>query len=73
MKLTEQELQELAYLQGLTVSTEVPMLQEQQDRLRYLNLKEIHNNCSNPSCEGYEGSEYESKCHKCGFKLLKPT
>jgi len=71
MKLTEQEQQELTYLQGLTVSTEIPMIQEPQDRLRYLLRKEVHNNCSNPSCEGYEGNEDETNCPKCGFELYK--
>jgi len=71
MKLTEQEQQEITYLEGLKASRTIPMMQKNQYRLRYLNAKEFHNCCSNPHCTGYEGTEEETICHKCKSKLHK--
>lgn len=71
MELTAQEKQEREYLQGLQQSRTIPMMQKDQDRLRYLNKKEFHNHCSNPSCTGYEGTEEETKCPKCNSDLHK--
>ena len=69
MKLTEQEQQEITYLEGLKASRTIPMMQKNQYRLRYLKVKEFHNCCSNPHCTGYEGTEEETICHKCKSKL----
>ena len=71
MKLTEREQQERTYLEGLKASRTIPMMQKDQDRLRYLNTKEFHNCCSNPRCTGYEGTEKETICPKCKSKLVK--
>ena len=71
MKLTEQEKQERTYLEELKSSRTIPMMQKDQDRLRYLNAKEFHNCCSNPHCTGYEGIEDEAICPKCKSKLVK--
>jgi hypothetical protein len=71
MKLTEKEQQERKYLQEQKQSRTIPMMQEAQDRLRYLNKKEFHNHCSNPRCTGYEGTEEETICPKCKSKLFK--
>jgi len=71
MKLTERENQEIDYLRGLQQSRTIPMMQGDQNRLKYLNQKEFHNCCSKPSCTGYTGSESETKCIKCGADLHK--
>ena len=71
MKLTEEEKEEIIYLQNLQKSRTIPMFQEKQDRLRYLNAKEFHNCCSNIHCTGYEGTDEEISCAKCGSKLHK--
>jgi hypothetical protein len=52
-------------------SSMVPMTQEQQDRLKYLQKKMIHNHCVNPHCMGYVGEDSESTCLECGDKLYK--
>jgi uncharacterized paraquat-inducible protein A len=71
MKLTEQEQQERNYLEGLKASRTIPMMQKDQNRLRYLNAKEFDNCCSNPHCTGYEGKDEETTCPKCQSKLVK--
>jgi hypothetical protein len=71
MKLTEQEQQEKAYLMDLKASRTIPMMQKDQDRLRFLNAKEFHNCCSNHHCTGYQGTEEETICPKCHRKLWK--
>lgn len=71
MKLTEEEKEERFYLERLKSSRTIPMFQEKQDRLRHLNAKEFHNHCSNIHCTGYEGTEDEITCIKCGSKLHK--
>lgn len=71
MKLTEREQCERAYLQDLQKSRIIPMMQTDYDRLCELNMKEAHNNCSNPRCTGYEGTNGETHCPKCNFKLVK--
>lgn len=70
MKLTEKEQQEVNYLRNLQQGY-VPISKEMDERLKYLNKKEFHNCCSNPSCTGYEGTEDETECPLCGFVLLK--
>ena len=69
MKLTKEEVTERTYVQGLQQSRTIPMFQEKQDRLKYLNAKEFHNCCSNIHCTGHEGTEEETECPKCGSKL----
>ena len=49
----------------------LPLSREMDERLRFLNRKEFHNCCSNPSCTGYEGTEEESKCPKCKSIYIK--
>lgn len=71
MKLTDKEEQEREYLLGLKSSRTIPMRQVDQDRLCYLNYKEFHNQCSNVRCTGYEGTEEEATCPKCGEELFK--
>ena len=71
MKLTDSEERELIYLEGLTVSELIPMIPKDQIRLKYLGRKKFHNCCINPKCIGYEGTEEETICQKCGTKLFK--
>lgn len=71
MKLSQDEKNEMKYLSGLTVGFPRPMLQEERKRLEFLNAKQWHNECSNPHCNGYEGSNDEMNCPKCGYELLK--
>jgi len=70
MDLTNEEQQEVNYLRELQQGY-IPMMQKQQDRLKYLNQKEFHNGCSNVSCTGYTGTEDETNCPKCGSELHK--
>jgi hypothetical protein len=71
MQLIEQERQELILLEGLKASRTIPMMQKDQERLRYLLAKEFHNCCSNPHCMGYMGTENETICPKCKSNLIK--
>ena len=70
MKLSNKEQQEVNYLRNFQQGY-VPMSREMDERLRYLNKKEFHNCCSNPSCTGYEGTDDETECPKCKSKLHK--
>ena len=71
MKLTDKEQQEITYLKRLKGSKTIPMMQKDQERLKYLNLKNLHNCCLNPHCTGYEGADKETICPKCQSKLMK--
>lgn len=71
MALTDKELKELECLRNLQSSRTIPLMQESYDRLIYLQKKQCDNMCSNPSCEGYEGSENEKVCPKCKSLLFK--
>ncbi len=71
MKLTEKEEQERIYLEGLKSSRTIVMMQNDQDRLKFLNAKEFHNCCPNPQCTGYDGSDIETICPICNSNLIK--
>lgn len=71
MKLTDEEKKERDYLISLRSNTTIPMFQDKQDRLNYLNRKEFHNNCTNPQCTGCDAKEDEYYCPKCGSDIYK--
>ena len=74
MELSDKEINQRMHLIALQKSR-TSMMQEDYDRLKYLNKKDLHNNCKNPQCIGYEGSELETNCPYCKgelFKLIKP-
>ena len=71
MQLTNEETHELKHLQWLKSSTSIPVSQEQFDRIKYLGNKRYHNECGNPQCDGYCGTDEETRCPKCKGKLMK--
>ena len=71
MELTHLEEKERQILIAHQSSITRLMSQFEQDRLKYLNKKEFHNNCSNIHCLGFEGKEHYKYCPLCGSKLHK--
>lgn len=69
MKLTSSEEQERLELQK--PSTKIPMSPKDYNRLKYLNNKYWHNECSNPRCLGYLGTDQETDCPICLKELNK--
>jgi hypothetical protein len=71
MKLTAEEEREIENIRDLMESetTYVPIVYK--DWLDFLLRKRQHNECSNTNCEGYEGTEEETVCPKCGSELFK--
>ncbi len=72
MDLTRNELREIDQLKVMLLSP-IPMLQDQHDRLDFLNRKRLHNCCSNPHCIGFDGMEDLTLklCPNCGAWLFK--
>ena len=70
MKLTEAEQRELNLLQSYVKSV-FPMSPEQHKRQEILIKKACHNNCLNPQCKGFEGTDLQQICPLCGTALYK--
>ncbi len=68
MKLTKEEKFEKCDLHGMIYSS-MFMTQKQQDRLSYLNAKEIHKSCLNKRCIDYDGLEFEILRLNCVYVL----
>lgn len=71
MKLTEDEQRRLDYLCFKQQERTTPLFQHEFKELQTLLKKEVLHCCPNIKCTGYQGTEKDIKCPKCGILLIK--
>ena len=70
-RFTTQDKEELDMLYQKQNDHSVPMMEDQQNRMKFLQDKQYHNCCLNPHCTGHVGRDKDRTCTKCNHQLHK--